>query len=152
MSVRLAADEAWRVIEASHTGLLTTLRADGSPITLPVWFVVVDRTICLSAPSRTKKVSRVRRDPRAAFLVESGMQWDELRAVHLNGLVEVVDDEPERQLIAAAVERKYRDFQTPSTVMPADTQAHYADRTFLRLRPYERVLSWDNSLMQLRDE
>ncbi len=152
MSVRLSADEAWQTIEASHTGILTTLRADGSPITLPVWFVVMDRTICLSTPSRTKKIARVRHDPRASFLVESGQKWAELRAVHLSGLIEIVEDAPGPGLIAAAFERKYRDFQTSPVVMPADARAHYADRTFLRLRPHQRFLSWDNSRMELSQE
>jgi PPOX class probable F420-dependent enzyme len=152
VSVRLSADEAWQVIEGAHTGILTTLRSDGSPITLPVWFVVIDRTVCLSAPSRTKKVSRVRRDPRAAFLVESGTKWAQLQAVHLSGNLEIVDDESARQLIAAAIERKYHDFQTPGAAMPADTRAHYAGRTFLRLHPHQRFLSWDNSRLELREE
>jgi PPOX class probable F420-dependent enzyme len=152
VSVRLSADEAWQVIEASHTGVLTTLRADGSPVALPVWFVVMDRTICFGAPTGTKKISRIRRDPRASFLVESGERWAQLRAVHLSGAVEVVDDDAERELIAAAIEAKYHDFQTPSAAMPAAAQAHYAGRTFLRLRPQERFLSWDNSRMELRPE
>jgi PPOX class probable F420-dependent enzyme len=150
VSVRLSVDEAWKVIEASHTGVLTTLRADGSPVALPVWFVVMDRTICLGAPTRTKKIARIRHDPRASFLVESGKEWAKLRAVHLSGLVEVVDDEAERQQIAVAIESKYEDYQTPAAAMPADAQAHYSGRTFLRLRPHDRLLSWDNSLMELR--
>ena len=81
MSIRLSEDEAWDVISASHTGILTTLRRDGSPIALPVWFAVVDRTVCMRTPRRTKKVARVRRDPRASFLVESGERWAELVAV-----------------------------------------------------------------------
>ena len=92
MSVRLAPDEAWSVVEAAHTGILTTLRADGRPVALPVWFVVLDRTVCMSAPTRTKKVARIRHDPRASFLVESGERWAELEAVHLDGRVEIVED------------------------------------------------------------
>ncbi|EUA75273.1 pyridoxamine 5'-phosphate oxidase family protein [Mycobacterium xenopi 4042] len=42
------------------------------PITLPVWFVIDDRTIAMMTPARTKKIARVRHDPRASFLVESG--------------------------------------------------------------------------------
>src|SRR5579862_3085339 len=99
MSIRLTAEEAWDVLEQSHTGILTTLRADGSPITLPIWFVALDRTICFSAPSRTKKVARVRRDPRASFLVESGERWAELRAVHLSGEVAFVEDDAEKARI-----------------------------------------------------
>ena len=149
MTVRLDDDEAWAVIEAAHTGILTTLRADGLPITLPVWFVVLDRTIALAAPSRTKKVARVRHDPRASFLVESGKRWAELRAVHLTGRIEVVDDEATRAAIDEALDAKYAAFRTPREAMPEPTQAHYAGRTFLRLRPDERVLSWDNARLAL---
>ena len=80
MSVRLSADEAWTVLEAAHTGIFTTLRRDGMPIALPVWFVAIDRTICLAAPSRTKKVARLRHDARASFLVESG---ERLSLIHI---------------------------------------------------------------------
>ena len=39
----------------------------------------------LSAPTRTKKLARLRHDPRASFLIESGERWAELLAVHLTG-------------------------------------------------------------------
>lgn len=145
MSVRLAPEEAWAVIEGSHTGILTTLRADGAPISLPVWFVVLHGTIGLAAPSRTKKVSRIRRDPRASFLVESGERWAELRAVHLTGTVSVVDDPEVITAIDTALDRKYATFRTPSDELPPATRDHYAGRTFLRFTPDERILSWDNA-------
>jgi nitroimidazol reductase NimA-like FMN-containing flavoprotein (pyridoxamine 5'-phosphate oxidase superfamily) len=92
MSVRLTPDEAWDVLARAHTGILTTLRRDGMPISLPMWFVALERTICISAPSGTKKLARLRHDPRASFLVESGERWAELEAVHLTGRIETVTD------------------------------------------------------------
>jgi general stress protein 26 len=144
MSIRLAEGEAWEMLEHSHTGILTTLKADGSPVTLPVWFVVVDRTIGMMAPSRTKKVSRIRRDPRASFLVESGERWAELRAVHLSGSVEEILDGPVRDRIDALLDQKYAAFRTARSAMPSATQDHYANRTFLRFVPGLRILTWDN--------
>src|SRR5271155_3465040 len=85
MGIRLTPDEAWEAVGAAHTGILTTLRRDGMPIALPVWFVVEDRTVAMMTPAGTKKIARVRHDPRASFLVESGERWVELRAVHLTG-------------------------------------------------------------------
>jgi nitroimidazol reductase NimA-like FMN-containing flavoprotein (pyridoxamine 5'-phosphate oxidase superfamily) len=151
MSVRLSADEAWAVIEAAHTGIFTTLRRDGVPISLPVWFVALDRTICVGAPSRTKKIARLRHDPRASFLVESGERWAELEAVHLTGRVEFVDDLDLIQRIDDALEQKYAAFRTARTAMPERTQAHYAGRTFLRLVPEARILSWDNRRLPLKE-
>jgi general stress protein 26 len=144
MSVRLSQDEAWEVLEHSHTGILTTLKADGAPVTLPVWFVVVDRTIGMMAPSRTKKVSRIRRDPRASFLVESGQRWAELRAVHLSGSVEELGDGPIRDRIDALLDQKYAAFRTARSAMPSATQDHYDNRAFLRFVPDPRMLTWDN--------
>lgn len=75
MGIRLTTDEAWEALGAAHTGILTTLRRDGMPIALPVWFVVDDCTVAMMTPAGTKKIARVRRDPRASFLVESGKRW-----------------------------------------------------------------------------
>lgn len=149
MSVRLSEDEAWAVLADAHIGIFTTLRRDGMPIALPVWFVVRDRTICLAAPSRTKKVARLRHDPRASFLVESGERWAELEAVHLTGTVAVVDDLDEIARIDEALEQKYAAFRTARTAMPERTQAHYAGRTFFRLLPDARIISWDNRRLPL---
>ena len=149
MSVRLTPDEAWDVLARAHTGILTTLRRDGMPISLPMWFVALDRTICISAPSGTKKLSRLRHDPRASFLVESGERWAELEAVHLTGRVEEVIDENEVARIADALDGKYAAFRTESTEMSQATRAHYSGRTYLRLVPDERILSWDNRKLGL---
>jgi len=144
MSVRLTDDEAWEVLERSHTGILTTLRADGWPVTLPVWFVAADRTIAMMAPSRTKKVIRIRRDPRASFLVESGERWAELRAVHLSGTVEEILDEVSKDRVDALLNQKYAAFRPARSALPSATRDHYASRTFLRFVPGSRILTWDN--------
>ena len=151
MSIRLSADEAWEVLAAAHTGILTTLRRDGMPITLPMWFVALDRTICFSAPSRTKKVARLRHDPRAAFLVESGARWAELRAVHLTGRVEEVIDDGVAARIADLMDTKYAAYRTDAGAMPDATRAHYSARTTFRLVPDERVLTWDNARLELAE-
>ena len=153
VSVRLSGDEAWAVLEAAHTGIFTTLRADGSPVSLPVWFVVLDGAICIGAPASTKKIGRVRRDPRAGFLVESGERWAELQAVHLNATVEVVDDEPTKERIAAALDAKYESFRTASSALPSATRAHYSARDYLRLVPDgHRLLSWDNRRLAFEEQ
>ena len=149
MSVRLTPDEAWDVLAGAHTGILTTLRRDGMPISLPMWFVAIDRTICISAPSGTKKLSRIRHDPRASFLVESGERWAELEAVHLTGRIETVTDEAEQDRIAVALDIKYAAYRTASSAMSEATREHYRGRTYLRFVPDERILSWDNRKLGL---
>lgn len=152
MSIRLTPEQTWDVLATAHTGIFTTLRRDGMPIALPVWFVALDRTICLAAPSRTKKIARLRHDPRASFLVESGEKWVELEAVHLTGRCELLDLERDHDLIVRIddeLDRKYAAFRADHSRMPEKTQEHYAARTFIRFVPDARVLTWRNANMPL---
>jgi PPOX class probable F420-dependent enzyme len=149
MGIRLTEDEAWEAVAAAHTGTLTTLRRDGMPIALPVWFAVEARTVVLMTPSSTKKVARVRRDPRASFLVESGERYVDLRGVHLTGRVEVVDEPEARARVEAAVNAKYAAFRPAAGALPAKAQAFYAQQAFLRFVPEGRILTWDNARLGL---
>ena len=150
MSIRLTVDEAWEAVESAHTGILITLRRDGMPIALPVWFVVDDRSVALMTPAGTKKIARIRHDPRASFLVESGEQYAELRGVHLTGRVEAVEDALATSRIEAAVEAKYAAFRPPADSLPAAAQAYYAKQVFLRFVPEGRILTWDNARLVMK--
>jgi nitroimidazol reductase NimA-like FMN-containing flavoprotein (pyridoxamine 5'-phosphate oxidase superfamily) len=144
-SFRLTDDEIWTYVTDAHTGIMTTLRRDGMPIAMPLWFVVVDRAIYVH--TRGKKLLRLAHDPRASFLVESGDEWAELKAVHLTGTAEPValaDDLLAR--VAAENARKYDAFRTPAEDMPTATAQHYASTMrWVRFTPDARVLSWDNA-------
>lgn len=148
MGVQLPDDEAWAVLAASHTGILTTLRPDGFPVALPVWFVVHDRQVCVSGPARTHKFTRVRRDDRASFLVESGRKWTELRAVQFTGRA-VVDPSPDWPRLDELFDAKYAGFRTPRAQMPGSARRRYdASRALLRITPERPLVSWDNSLLE----
>lgn len=145
MTVRLSRDEAWKVVTAAHTGILTTLRRDGVPMALPVWFVALDDAVYFRTPARSKKVGRVANDSRASFLVESGERWAELEAVHLTGRVEVVVDEEVIARVGADFHEKYASFRTPSSEMPPATRGHYeVAKVTIRFVPDDRIVSWDN--------
>ena len=144
-SVRMTDDEAWQMLEQSVNGILTTLRRDGRPVALPIWYVVLDRRIYIG--TRGKKVVRARHDPRCSFLVEAGERWADLRAVHIDGLVTVI--EPDAGLadrIDAAMAAKYAAYRVAAAPMPAATREHYAQaaRATLELVPQGKLLTWDN--------
>jgi hypothetical protein len=144
-SMRLSDDEIWEFVGAAHTGVMTTLRRDGMPISLPVWFAVVDRVIYVR--TRGRKLQRIANDPRTAFLVESGLRWGELKAVHFTGRTKLVEPAPGLQArIDAEIERKYAGSRTPSSSMPAATASLYANAMrWTAFTADRRVLSWDNS-------
>lgn len=144
--IRLSVDEAWDALEGAHTGVLTTLRVDGVPISLPVWFVALDRRVYVSGPTHTKKFARIVRDPRVSFLVESGERWVDLLGVHLTGTARIVDDADLLERVATALTDKYGRFRTPRDQMPDATRARYeATVTTIEITPDERILSWENA-------
>lgn len=151
-SVRMPRAECWALLRDGHTGIFTTLRSDGMPIAMPVWYVVVDDAVLIE--TRGKKLARLRRDPRASFLVEEGEHWAELRAVHLTGRAEILSGE-EAATVADAVRaemtRKYAAYRTDLSEMPAATRAVYeqAGMNLVRLWPDQRILQWDNRRLGL---
>jgi nitroimidazol reductase NimA-like FMN-containing flavoprotein (pyridoxamine 5'-phosphate oxidase superfamily) len=149
--VRMTEDEAWEFLRDGHTGILTTLRQDGSPVALPIWYAAIDGRIYVR--TRGAKVVRARNDPRCSFLVESGTRWAELRAVHLTCSAAVLEEVPEdlAARIRAEMKRKYAAFRTSGTAMPAKTREHYAEArgAVIELTPIGRALTWDNTHLGL---
>ncbi len=151
MGIRLTSEEAWAFVVAAHTGVFTTLRADGVPVSLPVWFAVLDHRIYVQTPAQAKKLDRIRRDPRAAFVVESGERWTELKAVSMTGSARIVDGD-EADDARRALSEKYAAYGLPGARVPKATAEHYARAAVVRFDPDERLLTWDNAKLRLRKE
>lgn len=147
MSIRLSDDEAWTFIQAGHTGILSTLRADGYPIALPIWFVVHEDRIYTRTPVAASKVKRIRRDARGSFLVEHGLHWRELQAVVVPVEASVVDDTELAELIFQKLDAKYEDFRSAN--QPESVKRHYAENHAIVLRPTGPFVTWDNTRLRL---
>jgi nitroimidazol reductase NimA-like FMN-containing flavoprotein (pyridoxamine 5'-phosphate oxidase superfamily) len=144
LNVRMTDDEAWAMLRDAHTGIFTSLRSDGVPIALPLWFAAIDGAIYFN--TRGKKLIRVRNDPRSSFLVEAGARWVDLNAVHLTGRAEIIELDPDlRAAFGAEIKRKYARFRGVS-VMPEESKRHYetARGGVVRFTPDARILTWDN--------
>ena len=150
MSVRLTDDEAWDFVTGSTTAIVTTLRRDGFPVALPVWFVVVDREVYVRTPARSKKVARVQHDDRAGVLIESGERWAELKAVSFTARASIVTDDALRTHVLSQLGEKYRGRRQPRSTLPTETVRHYATtEAVIRLTPAGKLLTWDNAKIQL---
>jgi Pyridoxamine 5'-phosphate oxidase len=120
------------------------------PVTLPVWFAAFDHHVYVRTPEKTRKVERVRRDPRATFLVERGDRWVELCAVMLYADVELLPPGAEADAVVAALDAKYANFRITTEKLPDATRAHYAVQfEILKLTPTGRLVTWDNSRLSL---
>jgi TolB-like protein len=153
MGVSMSEEEAWEFLTHGHTGILTTLRRDGWPVALPVWFVVDDRRAYVATPSQTKKLQRIAHDDRASLLVESGEAWAELAAVRLPVRARVLDHTSDAEEVRRAGQlwaEKYAAFGVSDQKAPSATTRRYSSRSVIRLDPAGPLVSWDNSRIRLR--
>ncbi len=154
MGVAMSDDEAWDFIAKGHTGIFTTLKRDGWPVALPLWFAVHDRRIYLGTPSQSAKLKRIAHDDRGSFLVETGERWAELAAVHIPVKATVLDAEDDSDEAGEAgrlFAEKYSGSRTSAKSMPKSTAEHYSSQRIIRLDPAGPPVSWDNARIRLRD-
>ncbi len=73
-----------------------------------MWFTLDDaRRILMTTYGRSQKAVNLRRDPKAALLVESGERYDELKGVLIRGRAEVLEDEELCVRVLTAIHTKH---------------------------------------------
>jgi PPOX class probable F420-dependent enzyme len=132
------------------TAVLTTLRADGWPVPLPVWYVAMDGALYFQTPVRSRKVGNIERDARVAVLIEDGERWAQLRGVLIAGAAEVVADEALRSRVLTAFDELFADLKVPAGQLPRAMSATYADMAVFRVPLPAEPVSWDNRKVRLR--
>lgn len=148
MAIELTPDERWDLLDRGMVMRLSTVDPNGLPHVVPIWYYA-DRdygAVYFSTPEDTRKVRDVETTPKASLTVDEGEYYFELRAVVLEGDVERVEDDQEREYVERQWCRKYFD---------QDTRPEYMDLLY-RGRPWDwfrvdpgRWLSWDNSKIDL---
>jgi PPOX class probable F420-dependent enzyme len=150
VGVTMSGAELAAFISDHGTAVLTTLRADGRPVPLPVWYVAADGALYFQTPSRARKVANIERDPRVAVLISDGERWEHLRGVLIQGTAELVTDEAARERVLAAFDALFADLRLPQERMPAAMVTTYADKAVFRVALPEQPATWDNRKVRLR--
>jgi len=78
------------ILQGPYTGVLTTLFADGSPQSTPVWFLLDGDDILFSTTAGKQKLRNIARDPRATFAVYN--PTNDMSYVEVRGTIVVTDD------------------------------------------------------------
>ena len=93
---------AW--LSGPNIARLGTINEDGTPRVTALWYLAeADGSISLNTYEDNVHVRNLRRDPRAALLVDSSEQ--PYRSVHLNGTVQVSDEAADAEEIGRLYER-----------------------------------------------
>jgi PPOX class probable F420-dependent enzyme len=151
MPITLDDDEVKAFLGKSRTGILSTLRRDGRPVSLPLWYALDGDAIVMTTPRGSRKIARIENDPRACFLVEAGEAWVELRAVMLYGTCAVIADPGEIRRADALIDARYPpEIRVPRSRLPRVTTELYASKVVVRFAPDGERVSWDNRKIRLR--
>ena len=78
------------LLERSRTGKLATVRKDGRPHVVPVWFDLDGDTIVFTTWHQTVKAANIRRDPRVCMCVDD--ETPPFDFVQIEGTAELIDD------------------------------------------------------------
>ena len=78
-------------LSEARLGMLTLLREDGSPVTVPVWFTWTGEVVRMFTNVHSPKMSRIANDPRATLLVAADRDADE-RWIAFDGDVEIREE------------------------------------------------------------
>lgn len=103
--------------EHPHTMKLATVRADGRPHVVPVWFTLDGDTIIFTADGASAKAADLRRDPRVALCVDD--ETPPFAYVVIEGTATIATDVAELRRWATIVGGRY---------MGADRAEEYGQR------------------------
>lgn len=116
--------------------LLATVRPDGAPLAMPMWFVHDPAAIVMLSVESTQKVRNLRRDPRACVVAEAGTRGD-IRGLTVEGRATFLADSDERRALVDRFHAKY----DPDLARLWGSRTMPANRVMFRITP-SRVHGW----------
>ena len=126
MSVMSTTNEKFlAILQGPYTGVLTTLFADGSPQSTPVWFLLEGDDILFSTTAGAQKLRNITSDARATFAVYDPA--DDMSYVEVRGAIEISED--------PVADTRDRIVQKHGYVNGSAFDAPGTQRFTLRLRP-----------------
>lgn len=138
-AIAMTAAEVDEFLGSERTCRVATAGRDGRPHVVPLWFVWDGTSLWLSSVVRSQRWTDLMRDPRVAVVVDTGLEYTELRGVELSGAVVPVGDIPRTAApdpVLAEPERLFADKYAGGVVKPDGRHA------WLRLTP-DKLVSWD---------
>lgn len=93
------------ILEGTRTGKVATVRADGRPHVVPVWFVLDGDTIIFTTWHSTVKAANIRRDNRVTICVDD--EVPPFAFTQIEGTAELSDDLDALTYWATQIARRY---------------------------------------------
>jgi len=89
MPARLSKSQREQFLSGRHVAVLVTIRADGSPLPTPIWYLYRDGVFYFRTAGNSIKVENIRRDPRVSICVQD--ERAPYKSVTVRGTAEISD-------------------------------------------------------------
>jgi len=145
--IRMTDGEIRDFLRENKTIIINSIGPDGYPHPMPMWFSFDDAlVVSMTTFRKSQKILNLRRDPRVSLLVESGLEYQELKGVVIYGRAELSEDLDEviAALLAAAGQEAPADDEAAQTAMRDVMEKTASKRTVIRVEP-ERIISWNHA-------
>lgn len=139
-------------LEKGDNCSLATIDRDGYPHIVAMAYAVDKGDIVMTSFAKAQKIINVRRNPRAAIMVESGKAYHSLKGVMVRGRAEIIENTDTVLHVLSLVTRRMA--QATSSRAPRGEDVNdqitqqarglAAKRVVIRLHP-EKWASWDHS-------
>ncbi len=129
-------DEVLRQLADEPVIWLATVRQDGQPQVVPVWFLWDGERILIYSLPNSQKVRNIRHNPRVSLHFNSD-PWAE-HVTRFDGRAEIVPDAPPADRVPAYLQ-KYREGIAELDMTPEQFAAEY--RTLIRVH-VDRLVHW----------
>lgn len=133
-------------LDAAKTIVIVSNGRRGHPHAMPMWFArQEDGAILCTTFAKSQKVLNWRRDAKATLLVESGLEYAELKGAMVYARCEIVEDAEAVKDALVAINAKGRGLDAAGRAKLREAVAGTAaKRVLLKFTP-ERVVSWDHA-------
>jgi len=142
--ITLTEDEQRELIERERVAVVSSIGPRGWPHSMPLWYVPRDGEIWTWTFAKSQKVKNLERDPRATLLIETGVEYGELRGVQIEAEAELIRDLDRIVDFAKDLTVRYSDgIESVEGDAVAALEAQAPKRVAIHFHP-QRVASWDH--------
>ena len=142
--IKLSEEEQRELLDTERVVVVATLGPRGWPHLMPLWYVVRDGEIWSWTYAKSQKVRNLERDPRATLLVETGVDYSELRGVMIEAEAELVRDAERVVEFAKELTVRYSEgIESVEGDAVTALEAQAPKRVAIRFEP-KRTATWDH--------
>ena len=142
--IKLSDEEVRELIDSERIVVVSSLGPRGWPHVMPLWYVPRGGEIWIWTYAKSQKVKNLERDPRATLLIETGVEYQDLRGIQIEAEAELIRDIDEIVEYAKEMTIRYSEgIESVEGDAAAGLQAQAPKRVAIHFHP-KRTATWDH--------